>query len=141
MKKIVYVIVLFANLLLFSCSNNISPTETPVVTQGKYSGTFSTTFKDRELTRHGEIVFTFSDSFSYSYVATTQVNSTLKDHGTYKNSGTHITMVDVSNFMMTAYWRNSLYLNGEFQILKKGNKYLITQDNDFAKREIIISKE
>ncbi len=141
MNKIVYVIGFFVNLLLLSCSNNVSPTETSVITQGKYSGTFFTTFKNRELTQDGKIVFTFSDSCCYSYIAMPQTGSPLKDHGTYINNNKNINMFDVSNFMMSPYWRNSLYLNGEFQIRKNGNKYIITQDNDFAKREIIISKE
>jgi len=57
----------------------------------------------------------------------------LKDNGNYKYIKGNIEMFDVSNFFMSPYWRNSLYLNGEFKMKRNDDQYIITQDNAFVK--------
>jgi hypothetical protein len=154
------VIVLFIAVALAACqkannpvsSNSLNKTNlnTMGITDQNYNGRFEVTYKDyrntnQDVTMTGSINFVFKKStYSYDAVITDVPDAVteefLHDSGTYEfnDHDNGISLADNATKTMTAGWKSSLYLSGNYIYRHTGDQTTIEGNGRFGTIKIVL---
>jgi hypothetical protein len=135
-------VILFAAITFAACEKANDPVAPSTLdkTQQNYYGTFETTYKDyknlnQTVRMAGTINFVFNQS-TYSYnglvtsSSTTETTGPVNDSGIYQINNEQIQMQDNATKLMSAVWKPSLYLSGNFKYIQSADQVIIEGSDD-----------
>lgn len=151
MKKVMSVLIVLLTALSFAAcekaNNPVTPNTVDKISQNT-NGTFEVTFKDYRNATHdvsmtGDISFSFgTNTYSYDAVVNSdnELDQSLHDSGTYRQSGNTIEMQDNAAKMLGAKWQPSLYLSGTYSYRETDTQIVIQGEGEYGSVKLVINR-